>query len=337
MTAIEPSLSAKVLNDYLNSHELTSAGEGPWIELIGKAGDQSQLNKLFNRIAAGDFDKAALVRALAAMADAHRARQMGTDDPDRVFKLLQSSDPEVQIAAIRLVGQWKRAAAVLPLREIASDASLSEPARRAAIASLRQIQSPAAVEALTKLVEVIPAGELRVELMAALAATDLERAGPVILKALSQATDEQEAQRMWRAILNTADAGKRLAPLLANSGMNEKAAQAGLRVATEGRQEPELVAALIPLSGQTMTAEQLTPAKVAEYVKLVSDKGDPHRGEEIYRRRELACATCHAIGGVGGKVGPDMTSLGASAPIDYIIESLFIPNAKIKEGFIRPS
>ena len=43
--------------------------------------------------------------------------------------------------------------------------------------------------------------------------------------------------------------------------------------------------------------------------------------------------TCHAIGGAGGKVGPDLTSIGASAQIDYLIESLFYPNRKIKEGF----
>jgi putative heme-binding domain-containing protein len=43
--------------------------------------------------------------------------------------------------------------------------------------------------------------------------------------------------------------------------------------------------------------------------------------------------TCHAIGGAGGKVGPDLTSIGASAPPDYLVESLFSPNAKIKEGY----
>jgi len=43
--------------------------------------------------------------------------------------------------------------------------------------------------------------------------------------------------------------------------------------------------------------------------------------------------SCHAIGGVGGRVGPDMTSIGASAPMDYLVESLFYPNRKIKEGY----
>jgi putative heme-binding domain-containing protein len=42
---------------------------------------------------------------------------------------------------------------------------------------------------------------------------------------------------------------------------------------------------------------------------------------------------CHAIGGAGGKLGPDLTSIGASAPADYLVESLLNPNAKIKEGY----
>jgi putative heme-binding domain-containing protein len=53
----------------------------------------------------------------------------------------------------------------------------------------------------------------------------------------------------------------------------------------------------------------------------------------IFRRKDLGCVTCHAIGGVGGKVGPDLTSIGASAQVDYLIESLLYPNRKIKEGY----
>ena len=67
--------------------------------------------------------------------------------------------------------------------------------------------------------------------------------------------------------------------------------------------------------------------------KSASEKGDARRGELIYRRPALACTACHAIGGAGGKVGPDMTSIGASAPLDYLIESVVNPGAKIKEGY----
>jgi putative heme-binding domain-containing protein len=42
---------------------------------------------------------------------------------------------------------------------------------------------------------------------------------------------------------------------------------------------------------------------------------------------------CHAIAGSGGQVGPGLESLGASAPVDYIIESILVPNKAVKEGF----
>src|SRR5205085_4146705 len=61
--------------------------------------------------------------------------------------------------------------------------------------------------------------------------------------------------------------------------------------------------------------------------------GDPAQGEFIYRRATTGCAICHAIGGAGGIVGPALTSIGASAPLDYIIESMLAPNAKVKEGY----
>ena len=77
----------------------------------------------------------------------------------------------------------------------------------------------------------------------------------------------------------------------------------------------------------------LSEAESKQLVADVQSKGHPARGEAVYRRKELSCVACHAIGGVGGKVGPDMTSLGASAQVDYLIESVWFPNKKIKEGF----
>jgi len=66
----------------------------------------------------------------------------------------------------------------------------------------------------------------------------------------------------------------------------------------------------------------------------VKEKGDAARGEAVFRRKELSCFQCHAIGGAGGQVGPDFMSLGASAPVDYLVESILVPDAKQKEGFV---
>ncbi len=62
-------------------------------------------------------------------------------------------------------------------------------------------------------------------------------------------------------------------------------------------------------------------------------EGDPARGQAIYRREKFKCQVCHAIGGAGGLVGPDLTSIGGSAQLDYLLESLLKPSAKIKEGY----
>ena len=59
----------------------------------------------------------------------------------------------------------------------------------------------------------------------------------------------------------------------------------------------------------------------------------PARGEEIYRLESQACQQCHAIGGAGGRFGPDLSGIGSSAPADYLIEALLDPDKQIKEGF----
>ncbi|MFB3133880.1 MAG: dehydrogenase, partial [Rhodothermales bacterium] len=51
------------------------------------------------------------------------------------------------------------------------------------------------------------------------------------------------------------------------------------------------------------------------------------------RRPALQCATCHAIGGGGGEVGPDLSSIGVTAPMDYLIESLLKPEQAVKDGY----
>ena len=68
-------------------------------------------------------------------------------------------------------------------------------------------------------------------------------------------------------------------------------------------------------------------------VKLVRETGNPQRGEAVFRRAETLCLRCHAISGAGGQVGPDMTSLGASAQIDYLVESILVPNKAVKENY----
>jgi putative heme-binding domain-containing protein len=95
----------------------------------------------------------------------------------------------------------------------------------------------------------------------------------------------------------------------------------------------ELVLTLAKGAGLSADTQAFTGQLIRDMAAKASASGNPQRGELVYRRSDLACTTCHAIGGAGGRVGPDMTSIGASAQPDYLVESLLMPNAKIKEGY----
>src|SRR6185503_10395838 len=100
-------------------------------------------------------------------------------------------------------------------------------------------------------------------------------------------------------------AARKLAAELPKSGISADTAKAGLRPAREGNQNPALVQVLMQLAGLTVSDKQLSPAELQKLAAEALAKGDASRGERLYRRTDLACMTCHAIGGAGGKVGPD--------------------------------
>ena len=77
----------------------------------------------------------------------------------------------------------------------------------------------------------------------------------------------------------------------------------------------------------------MSAAELDAFVTLVRDKADAKRGAAIYARENLKCVTCHRIGAEGGKVGPNLTAIGASSPLDYVIDSLLYPAKNVKEGY----
>jgi putative heme-binding domain-containing protein len=167
-----------------------------------------------------------------------------------------------------------------------------------------------------------------------LAATNPRAALPHIWGTLNQLQSESELEALWTYLIQRRQVLSVIKSEVKNISLSQKAAQAGIRsVQKAGRNEPEFLLA-IEKAGELVTNEgNLDPSSFVKMADLAEKLGDPSRGETIYRRLELGCVACHAIGGIGGEVGPDLTSIGASAPTDYLVESMIAPNAKIKEGY----
>jgi putative heme-binding domain-containing protein len=68
--------------------------------------------------------------------------------------------------------------------------------------------------------------------------------------------------------------------------------------------------------------------------QMVQVGGDVERGQRIFREHPAAqCTRCHAVGGEGSDVGPDLAGIGARVDRAYLVEALLSPSAKIADGF----
>ena len=62
-------------------------------------------------------------------------------------------------------------------------------------------------------------------------------------------------------------------------------------------------------------------------------QGDVRRGQLVFNSQKAACSTCHALGYLGGHVGPDLTSIGQVRTERDLLESIIYPSASFVRSF----
>jgi len=61
--------------------------------------------------------------------------------------------------------------------------------------------------------------------------------------------------------------------------------------------------------------------------------GDIRRGQAIFNSPKAACVACHAIGYIGGKVGPDLTRIGQVRTERDLLEAILFPSASFVRSY----
>src|SRR5207244_2035295 len=63
LKAVEPKYASPILTQVMSNRSIDRSGSGPWIELIGSAGDQKLLQRLYAQVLEEGFDESALLQA----------------------------------------------------------------------------------------------------------------------------------------------------------------------------------------------------------------------------------------------------------------------------------
>lgn len=80
--------------------------------------------------------------------------------------------------------------------------------------------------------------------------------------------------------------------------------------------------------------------QVITYIRSVEVKapaqppGNAEHGKQLFHGA-LGCSTCHMMQGKGGRLGPDLTSVGTSRSTEYLVESLRNPSRRLAQGIFE--
>jgi putative heme-binding domain-containing protein len=149
----------------------------------------------------------------------------------------------------------------------------------------------------------------------------VQAAGPMEINTLLLAYRASKDEAVGLKLLATLKSAKALKSLQVDA-IKPRLEQFGPRVLKEAE---DLFASLAPdRAEQKMHLDQIQAAL---------PKGDVRRGQLIFNSPKVACATCHAIGYLGGNIGPDLTRIGQIRVERDLLESILYPSASFVQSY----
>jgi putative heme-binding domain-containing protein len=278
----------------------------------------------------------ARLKAMAGLTEAATTRKVKpAGDLDAVAKLIQDKAPAIRLAAVKLSAACHVAAALPELQNLALDPRSNADLKQAAIAGLVVLKGDESRQTLLELSEKADSTAIRMQAAAGLTNFDVKLAAEQAAKVLAAASAQDDSGPLLDAFLNRKDGSDELAAALKSAKLPVDVAKRALRTMyAVGRSDAALSSVLSDAAGIAADAPPPTPEEVAKLVAEVAGKGDAARGERIFRRTDLSCMRCHSVSRAGGQVGPELSAVGGSSPLDYIANSILNPNLAVKEQFV---
>ena len=250
-------------------------------------------------------------------------------------QLLEVDQPQIQAIAFDLAAHWKSDAFLDEIKSKFTAQNTPYAVRQAASRALVSLNSPEVRDFLVEATVKGQPDQARTLAAIGLAQIDVVEGSKVIAEILVDDLGGIEIGPIVHQIVRKEGVFQALATSLKGKTISsETAREVSQAIQTTGRAGSEELLIALAKAGSLES-----PLKLNVHLKTIDlmtkiAQGDAERGKEIYNRPELTCVACHKLNGEGlSDIGPDLGSIGASTPLDYIIESMLDPSKKIKEGY----
>lgn len=325
----------------LQTGSLSAAERAAALDCIARFGGPAELQLAFEAAIEPATPPARTATLLVYLLESQTRRRVQPAGPlAGLEQLINSSNAAAATAAAEAAGRWQVVTATDSLARLAGDTTRPTPLRLTAIENLGRFSTATATAPLRQLAEDdgVPVA-IRIAAVAAMLNQQPRAAADAAVTLLASPVTETDRVAIFKAFLSRQGSPEVLAAAIeaAEHPLPTGVASTGLKqLAGSGREQPTLAATLKQLQGrgdQPMGRRSLSAAEMTEFLSLVQASGDAARGQEIYRREKLQCVKCHRVGRDGGKVGPNLSTIGVASQPDYIVYSLLEPAKNVKEGY----
>lgn len=326
--------AAETARDWL-TRDLAAPVRQRFAGVLARLGTAEDLRQLFEAP-----DVAAPTLAALREAAQRRGLRPAGDPLPRLQALLQPREaPGTRALAMDLAGWWKIGDLAPAAKAALLDHDAPEEFRAAAAGTYARLGGSGAGTDLKSVAESSgTVTRVRLAALDALAGLEVKAAAECLTGVLSKESFSSEAVSAWLVPLVNRKGGDaaltqalRRAPL---PGVSASVVSTAL--VAMGRGSAELKAAL-ESGPPTPGVQPYDAAYVADLAAEVKEKGSAEKGRALFQQAELGCVACHQVGGKGGMIGPDLSTVGGGLPVDLLIESVLWPDRQLKEGYFALS
>jgi putative membrane-bound dehydrogenase-like protein len=179
-------------------------------------------------------------------------------------------------------------------------------------------EQPVAIR--TTAADVLARAKLDADQLVALSET-LKTAGPIELDRLLDAYVQSTEDRVGHSLIAALQASSARSNLRVET-LKPRLVKYGPSV----QRRAEALYAALNLDAAKQTA------RLEELLGSLKD-GDVRRGQAVFNSSKAACSSCHAIGYLGGKVGPDLTQIGKIRSERDLLESIVFPSVSFVRSY----